>query len=294
MKLSGSIAGITGIAFALALLVSYIGLLPVSGNFVRYLYWRMTDSTDTMSGYVSRGDADIHFTRFGSGAPVVLLHGGLSNRISWFSQLPGLVSSGRQVILIDSRGHGRSGLGSAELSYRQLAADVVAVLHRLDIACADVIGWSDGANTALRLARDWPQRVGRMVLISGNFDPDGLTEAAQTDSRQLSHGPAAWLTALWTGAGGELVKLEKRVKAMWRTGPLLTPDDLRLIRQPALVIIGEQDLITRAHARQMATLLSGSTLLVIPGGGHATPVTHASEVNAAIADFFERHARQQC
>jgi pimeloyl-ACP methyl ester carboxylesterase len=220
---------------------------------------------------------------------VLLLHGGLSNRLSWFSQLPWLVSSGRQVIVMDTRGHGRSGLGKQALSYRQLAGDAVRVLDRLDVRCSDVIGWSDGANTALLLARDWPQRVGRVVSISGNYSPAGLTPEASADSRQMSQAPVSWLRGLWTGAGGRVRQLEARVKRLWRTGPRLTDVDLRAIHRPILVIVGQKDQITLAHARKMAELLPGSRLFIVPAGGHATPVTHASQVNTAIAEFFRRH-----
>lgn len=290
MKLAAIIAGLSGFALILA----FVGLMPASGNFVRYLYWQMTETGTVITGSVTSGDADIHYTVYGSGPPVVLLHGGLSHRLSWFSQLPWLVTSGRQVILIDTRGHGRSGLGKDTLSYHRFATDVVAVLNRLRIPCSDMIGWSDGANTALVLARDWPQRVGRLVLISGNFDPAGLTATAQADSRQLSSGPMAWLKALITGAGRQLHILETRIKALWLSGPVLTLDEMREIHHPALVIVGERDQITTTHARSMAALLSGSSLLIVPGGGHATPVSHAGEVNAAITEFFKRHPRQPC
>jgi pimeloyl-ACP methyl ester carboxylesterase len=266
----------------------FAGFMPASVNLVRYLCWSRAHAATAVEGRVASGGADIHFTSYGNGPPVLLLHGGLSHRFSWFSQLPWLVASGRQVIVMDTRGHGRSGLGKQALSYRQLAVDAVRVLDRLAVKCADVIGWSDGANTALLLARDWPQRVGRVVAISGNYSPDGLTPDASADSRQMSGAPFAWLRGLWTGAGARVRQLEARVKQLWQTGPRLTQADLRAIHQPVLVIVGEKDQITLAHTRAMARLLPDSQLFIVPGGGHATPVTHASRVNAAIARFFRR------
>ena len=207
-------------------------------------------------GSIRSGDAAIHFRSYGQGQPVLLLHGGLSHRLSWFSQVPWLVDSGRQVILLEIRGHGESGLGDAELSYRLLAADAINVLDALGIERTDVIGWSDGANTALLLAHLWPKRVGRIVAISGNVDPSGLTPEAHTDNHTQDSGLAYWYKRWWTGAGERFSELEKRIKKLWRTGPNLQSDDLRAIETPTLVIIGENDVVTLDHARQMSSACS--------------------------------------
>ncbi|TAJ49652.1 MAG: alpha/beta fold hydrolase, partial [Brevundimonas sp.] len=65
--------------------------------------------------------AHLWYGVIGSGPPVILLHGGLSSHQAWGRQVPALLDAGYQVILIDSRGHGRSTLGSTPLSYDQLA-----------------------------------------------------------------------------------------------------------------------------------------------------------------------------
>jgi pimeloyl-ACP methyl ester carboxylesterase len=272
------------------LLVAFAGLMPITGNLVRWSWGQAV-----LDGQVNSAGTDIHFTSYGNGPPVLLLHGGLSHRLSWFSQLPWLVDSGRPVILMDSRGHGRSGLGTQALSYRLLAADAVRVLDRLGVQDADVIGWSDGANTALLLARDWPQGAGRIVAISGNYSPAGLRAKSSADSRNMSQAPVSWLKGLWTGAGRRVEQLEARVKQLWRTGPRLTDADVRAIHNPILVIVGEEVQITLTHACAMAQLLPDSRLFVVPAGGQATPVTHAGQVNAAIAGFFGRQwGKGQC
>ncbi|WP_054700235.1 alpha/beta fold hydrolase [Desulfosarcina cetonica] len=84
------------------------------------------------------------------------------------------------------------------MSYRRLAADAVAILDRLGIAQTDVVGWSDGGNTALLLALGWPRRVRRMVVISANFNPAGLTPEAHRDTFEASRGLTYWLRRWWT------------------------------------------------------------------------------------------------
>jgi pimeloyl-ACP methyl ester carboxylesterase len=276
---------ITGIA-VIGLLLGAVYLRPIPANFLRYLIWRLTSTVGITSGHVRVGDTDIHYVSYGSGPPVLLLHGGLSNRISWFSQLPRLVDAGRQVVLPDMRGHGDSSLGSAELSYRLFASDAVKVLDRLSIEQTDVVGWSDGGNTALLLGRYWPQRVRRLVLISANFNPAGLTPEAQKETSEPSRGIVRWLKRWWTGAGDRLRELEVRVKRMWQTRPNLQRADLAAITAPTLVIVGETDVVSASHAGQMAQWLPNGTLAIV-AGGHFTPVTHARQVNELIAEFLK-------
>jgi len=264
----------------------YILLMPMSGSFVRYLAWTRTPSATALQRDVKAGDVTIHYVSYGNGPAVLLLHGGLSNRLVWFSQIPWLVAAGRQIVLPDIRGHGDSGLGTRELNYRLLASDVIHILDKLKIHQADVIGWSDGGNTALLLGRYWPQRVKRIVAISANFNPSGLTPEALKETHTQSHWLNLWIKSWWTGAGKRLAELEKRIKRMWRTFPALEPIDLKQISPPCLVIVGDDDIISMEHTKQMANLLPHSSLKII-SGGHSTPVTHSGQVNEAIAKFLD-------
>ncbi|MCF7973417.1 MAG: alpha/beta hydrolase [Phycisphaerae bacterium] len=266
--------------------MAYFAFLPMSNHFIRYLFWRVKSSAAVMRGSVQQGDVKIHYVSYGSGPAVVLLHGGLSNRLSWFSQVPWLVASGRQVVLLDTRGHGASDLGETELTYRLLASDVVSVLDRLKIDQADVIGWSDGGNTALMLGLYWSQRIRRLVAISANFSPSGLTPQAKQAASRSSRGLTYWFKRWWTGAGRRLAELETRIQRMWRTRPQLEPDDLTKIGCPVLVIVGEADVVPVSHAERLAESLPQGSMAVLPGG-HFTPVTKSREVNTLIAKFLD-------
>ncbi|NDY74293.1 alpha/beta hydrolase [Desulfobacter hydrogenophilus] len=277
---------------ALLFWYGYVLLKPMPGAFVRYLAWTITPAATVLRGSTNTGDATIHYVSYGSGPAVLLLHGGLSNRLIWFSQIPWLVAAGRQVVLPDTRGHGDSGLGSQELNYRLLASDAIHVLDKLNIQQADIIGWSDGGNTALQMGHYWPQRVKKMVVISANFNPLGLIPDALGETHTQSSGLEYWFKSWWTGAGRRLAILEKRIKRMWLTRPMITPVELKGIVLPTLVIIGEHDIISIGHAKQMAELLPHGVLEVIPGG-HSTPVTHSVQLNEAIANFFGIHGPAQ-
>jgi pimeloyl-ACP methyl ester carboxylesterase len=109
-------------------------------------------------GYVENDGARIWYTTYGSGRPVILLHGGLGHSGNWGSQVPTLIENGYRAVLIDSRGHGHSTRDARPFSYELMASDVVAVMDALRLEKAGLVGWSDGACTALILASKSPAR----------------------------------------------------------------------------------------------------------------------------------------
>src|SRR5262245_32556970 len=103
-------------------------------------------------GYVECDGARIWYATYRSGQPVILLHGGLGNSGNWGYQVPALVKSGYRAVVIDSRGHGRSTCDARPFTYELMASDVSAVMDTLQLEKAGLVGWSDGACTALVLA----------------------------------------------------------------------------------------------------------------------------------------------
>mgnify|MGYP002631629028 FL=1 len=153
-----------GLLIALLTLV-VAGMLffqPIPVNFFRYLIWLCRYRGPKTRGRVERAEGKIAFRVYGEGSPIVFLHRGLSSSIDWFSQIPVFISQKRRLILVDARGHGLSTLGRAKFNYINLAEDVLAVLDHLEISRSDIVGWSDGGNTALRLAELFPSRVNRI------------------------------------------------------------------------------------------------------------------------------------
>ena len=98
----------------------------------------------SQSGFAPVNGIKVWYATFGRGEPVVLLHGGLANANYWGHQVRTLQRH-YQVIVMDSRGHGRSSRNQEPYGYDLMASDVVALLDHLKIKKAAIVGWSDGA-----------------------------------------------------------------------------------------------------------------------------------------------------
>jgi pimeloyl-ACP methyl ester carboxylesterase len=227
------------------------------------------------------GDASIYYETFGSGPPVLVLHGGIGYIEDMSFQIRALAES-HFVIAVDSRGHGRSTGANGPLSYSLMSDDMVKVLDSLKINRADVVGWSDGAIIGLDLAMRHPSRIRRLVAISANYNPDGLAYTPSVEPVPrialrywlLAPDPSQW------------PNLYRDVVTMWRTQPQYTLNDLGHIEAPTLVMAGEHDLIKRAHTDQLAEAIPGSRESIIAGASHSVPMEKPDIVNREILNFL--------
>lgn len=124
-------------------------------------------------GYVETHVARLYYAITGAGSPVFLLHGSLGSSDDWGHQA-GALATHHTVIVMDSRGQGRSTRDARPFSYDLMADDVVALLHTLKIGKVDVVGWSDGANIGLDLAIRHPARIGKLLAFGANASVSGL------------------------------------------------------------------------------------------------------------------------
>ena len=244
------------------------------------------------TGRVAVGKAQIYFATHGAqdapGGPVVLLHGGMGSGEQFGAQLPALLPR-HHVIVIDSRGHGRSTLGTGALGYHKMAGDVVAVLDQLGVGAAAVVGWSDGGVVALDLAITAPTRVTRFAVIGTNHDASGnRRRPARTPATFRAYGRAC--RAQHAALGGTPRAYDAMLAAMrpvWRSPGGYTPAQLRGITAPALVTIGAHDeIIAVDHVRRMATLIPGATLRIFEDTSHFAMWQDPTTVNAALVAFL--------
>jgi pimeloyl-ACP methyl ester carboxylesterase len=280
---------ITGVLLLLIVVSLFVWLRTMSVDTQNYLLWKYTTMTPSETGHIVHRNAHIHYVAYGRGESVLLLHGGLGDKSHWYSRIPWLVASGRRVIVIDTRGHGDSTAGNTQLSYQLFATDTLLVLDKLGIVRTDIIGWSDGGIIALILGLEAPQRVGRIVAISANFNPSGMiagVSESQDAQHEMPSDVGTWLHDLWSTSGEKHLMLEAAINELWRTEPQLKHADLHTITPPTLVITGEHDVISLSHSTELAEHLPNGKLEVVMGAGHDSLITHAQQVNQLIATFL--------
>lgn len=215
----------------------------------------------------------------GSGSPLVLLHGnGEDHHV--FDRMVPLLASGRTLIGIDSRGHGRSERGDGPLTIASLADDVAAVLGALGLEHADVLGYSDGGNVALELAVRHPERLRRLVVCGANLDPTGLRPGVLRGMVATRRGFRA-SGRVWAGAAHRIELLDLMID-----DPQLTPAQLAGVRIPVLVVVGERDVVRPEHSRLIAASLPSGRLAVVDGVGHAVPQRRPAVLARLVDEFL--------
>ena len=243
-----------------------------------------------LEGRVSHEGARIWFATFGRGPPVILLHGGDASSDVWGGQVPALLAAGRRVIVIDSRGHGRSTLGARPLGYELMESDVIAVMDALNVDHADVVGWSDGAILGLIMAMKHPQRVTRAFAFGANMDLRGLNPlGALSPILPKVRAALADNYARLSETPGDYGALSRAVLAMQLREPNYTPQDLAAIAGPAVAIVDgdHEEFILRRHTEYLARTIPGAKLIILPGVSHFAPLQDPQGFNAAMIGFLD-------
>ncbi|MBI9050245.1 MAG: alpha/beta hydrolase [Anaerolineaceae bacterium] len=246
--------------------------------------------TTENQGYIENDGACIWYAVYGSGKPVILLHGGLGNSGNWGYQIPALLDNGYQVIVIDSRGHGRSTRDGRPYTYELMADDVLALMDTLQLQRASLVGWSDGADTALILADQSPERVFGVFFFACNVDPSGTKEISEYPmplQRCLSRHVKEYQQLSATPDQFDL--LSEAVSLMQRTQPNYSADDLAQIQVPFVVVLGEHDeFIKREHAKYIAQRIPHAEFIELPNVSHFAPLQRPQQFNAVMLDFLNR------
>jgi pimeloyl-ACP methyl ester carboxylesterase len=248
---------------------------------------------DGDSGVVLRDGASLWCASWGNGPAVLLLHGGLGNAGNWGRQVPAILAAGYRVIVMDTRGHGRSSWDGTPFSYQRLAEDAVAVLEHFGVARAAVVGWSDGADTGLILPMQHPERVAGLVFFACNVDASGVKpfEMTETIGRIFARHVADH-AALSPDPGG-FDAMQQAVGLMQGSQPNLTAADLGRVAVPVLSLIGESDeFITRAHAEYIAASVPGARFRLLAEISHFAPLQRPEVFNATVLDFLAAVSRR--
>ena len=238
------------------------------------------------SGYAPVNGIKIWYAEFGRGPSVILLHGGLANSSYWGELVPAL-SPHYRVVVMDSRGHGRSSRDAQPYGYDLMAADVLALMDFLKIDKAALVGWSDGAIIGLDIAMHHPERLTKLFAFAANSDPSAV--------KDVEHDPV--FSAFIARARKEYEKLSPtpkeydaflaQITKMWETQPNWTADDLHAIKVPTWIVDADHDeAIKRENTLFMADNIPGSGLLLLPQVSHFAFIQDAAQFNAGVLHFL--------
>ncbi|HVI56073.1 MAG TPA: alpha/beta hydrolase [Luteibacter sp.] len=243
--------------------------------------------TPVVSGYVDNENARIWYASMGAGPPVVLLHGGLGNAGNWGHQVPVLTAAGYTAIVIDSRGQGRSSRDRRPYSYALMAADTRAVMDALGVARAAFIGWSDGADTALVLSRETPDRSAGVFFFACNVDSTGTRpfQPSPVIDRIYRHHVEEY-AALSPVVGG-FEAMRDDLGPMQAGQPNYGPDTLGEIAVPVWSVLGEHDeFIDRDHAQYIARTIPRARFVLLPAVSHFAPLQRPDVFNREMLAFL--------
>jgi pimeloyl-ACP methyl ester carboxylesterase len=208
------------------------------------------------TGFVTSAGASLYYATFNPNgrSPVILLHGGLGSSRSWGFEIP-LLARRHEVIVVDSRGHGRSSRPAGPLHYEQMAADVIAVMDALHIAKASIVGASDGGIIGLILAIRYPARVNKIFVWGANFNTHGGS-TAPPDSQMQAAGLRymARMEEQYRAASPSpdgFPALRSALKQLYANEPNLSADDLGRIRAPTMIADGDHEQFIPRRSRKM-------------------------------------------
>ena len=253
--------------------------------------WERVPSTPTLpqpdrGGMVPVNGVRVWYAAFGHGSPVILLHGGLGNSNYWGFQVPALAQH-YEVIVMDSRGHGRSTWDGKPITYHLMASDVIALMDALHIPKAAIVGWSDGAIIGLDIAIHHPERFSRLFAFGANSNvagvrnPEGSATFAAYQSRtreeyiKLSPAPASFDA------------FHAALNKMWNTEPDFSDAQLRGIKVPTWIVDGDRDeIIKRQDSDRMAHLIPGAGELILPRVSHFAFLQDPKQFNEAVLHFL--------
>jgi pimeloyl-ACP methyl ester carboxylesterase len=237
------------------------------------------------TGYAPVNGLEMYYEIHGrGGGPLVLIHGGGSTIESNWSRILPLLAKSHRVIAIEEQGHGHTKAIDRPFTFENSADDVAALLDHLRIGRADFFGFSNGGQIALRVANRHPQKVRKLVIASAPFRRDGMApgfweslekatleqmpQALKDADRKINPDPKH-LEALFLQDSRRMIAFQD-----WPA------KDLESIAAPALVIAGDQDVVTPEHALKMSRLLQHARLAILPGN-HGSYIGEAASSDPA-------------
>lgn len=223
-------------------------------------------------------DIQLYAAEKGTGDALILLHGNGEDG-GYFEHQVRHFAGHYRTIAVDTRGHGRSPRGTAPFRIAQFAQDLKVFMDERGIEQAILLGFSDGANIAMRFALAWPERVRGLILNGGNLNTRGVKPHIQLPIE------LGWRAASLFAKKSPEAKRNAELLGLMVLDPDIRLQELSALQMPALVIAGSRDMIKTSHTRQIAAAIPGARLCILPGT-HFIANKSPDAFNRAVEEFL--------
>ncbi|MBQ8086308.1 MAG: alpha/beta hydrolase [Lachnospiraceae bacterium] len=223
-------------------------------------------------------DIELYYQEKGNGEPFIMLHGNGENSDYFCNQIE-YFSKNYHVIAIDTRGHGKSPRGEAPFTIAQFADDLYDFMMQKELKNAIILGFSDGANIAMKFAMKYPDMLRTLILNGGNLNAKGVKSSTQVPIE------IGYKIASFFADKSPEAKKNAEMLGLMVNDPNIKTDELSKITVPTLVICGTNDMIKESHTREIADNIMYSKLMIIKGN-HFVANKNPEEFNKAVDVFL--------
>ena len=255
------------------------------------------------SGYLYANGLQMYYESFGTGQPLILLHGGTATVASWYGHIPTFAQHFK-TIAVDSRGHGKTDNPAGELSYMTMADDVAAFIRAMRLNAPLVLGFSDGAQIALELGIRHPGLARALVLGGAYYRfseqyQEGLRgfgfEGPDTNGpARIREIPDDWAETLRQDHAREgdpeyWKSLMSQIAVLWWTPLNYTAEDFAKIGVPTLIVSGDREEASEVEQSvEMYRMIAKAELFIVPKAGHMQSAEQMA--NPLVIEFLQRNS----
>lgn len=222
---------------------------------------------------------NLYYQEKGDKEPFILLHGNGEDG-SYFKNQIDYFSDRYRVIALDTRGHGRSPRGTEPFTIEQFSCDLYNFMTSLNISNAIILGFSDGANIAMKFAIKYPGKVKALILNGGNLNPKGVKRTVQIPIE------IGYRIARLFASKSPNAKRNAEMLGLMVDEPNIGLDELSKITAPTLVICGSNDMIREAHTKEIAGNIPHAKLSIMKGNHFIANKKYAA-FNKEVENFLQ-------
>ena len=223
-------------------------------------------------------DISLYYQEKGDLEPFILLHGNGEDS-SYFKNQIEYFSNRYRVIALDTRGHGKSPRGTKPFTIEQFSCDLYDFMAGLEIPRAVILGFSDGANIAMKFAIKYPNMVKALILNGGNLNPKGVKRTTQIPIE------IGYIIARRFASKSPDAKRNAEMLGLMVNEPNIGRNELSKIAAPTLVICGSGDMIKESHTKEIAGNIPNAKLSIIKGD-HFIANKRFDAFNKEVEDFL--------